>query len=247
MGVPSEVPAPRWGMRQQVPPRRRGESRALWVLSLIVAAAGALLAVITILIPAGRTGYTTMHHPSGGMEPTVPANTDVTVRDLSSAAGAGGTQVKLGDVVLAAAPDWGLGGPVLQRVVGVGGDHIVLPVSGDLIRNGKRVQEPYLYDGIANGLPQAFDITVPKGRILLLGDHRADCMDSRFHLEVQHGTLAQSAVLGVLVPAAEVPAPERLWTWVGAGVAVIGLVCALFAFLAWRRRTALPPASPVTG
>src|SRR5882672_7589333 len=83
VGVPPEVSAPRWGMRPEAPPvRRPGESRTPWVVSLIVAAAGALLAITSILVTAGSSGYTTMHHPSGGMAPTIPADSDVTVRNL---------------------------------------------------------------------------------------------------------------------------------------------------------------------
>ena len=72
---------------------------------------------------------------------------------------------------------------LIKRVIGVGGDHIVCcDQSGALVINGKPVKESYLYEGNAPS-EMKFDVTVPKGYIWAMGDHRAASEDSRYHQE----------------------------------------------------------------
>ena len=47
--------------------------------------------------------------------------------------------------------------------------------------------------------PEAFDITVPPGRVFLAGDSRSLANDSRLHQQGDGGTVAASAVGGRLV------------------------------------------------
>jgi signal peptidase I len=70
---------------------------------------------------------------------------------------------------------------LIKRVVGVGGDHVVCcDKQGRLQVNGVSVNEPYIYAGNKPS-ETTFDITVPKGFIWVMGDHRAASADSRFH------------------------------------------------------------------
>ncbi|WP_309081874.1 signal peptidase I [Zhihengliuella sp.] len=67
----------------------------------------------------------------------------------------------------------------VKRVVGAPGDHVVCcDADGRLVRNGEPVREPYLHPGDAPSTT-AFDVTVPDGRIWVMGDHRSDSTDSR--------------------------------------------------------------------
>ena len=71
----------------------------------------------------------------------------------------------------------------VKRVVGVGGDHVVCcDVQGRVSVNGVYLDETsYLFPGNSpSDVP--FDITVPDGKLFVLGDHRAASSDSRAHL-----------------------------------------------------------------
>src|SRR5690554_3918812 len=90
-----------------------------------------------------------------------------------------------GEVVVFRAPaDWRSnpsGEDFIKRVIGVGGDRIVCCDDNQrLIVNGEPLDEPYLYsDGWRSdaAATSPFDVTVPDGRLWLLGDHRSSSGD----------------------------------------------------------------------
>ena len=86
---------------------------------------------------------------------------------------------------------------LIKRVIGVGGDRIVCcDKSGSLLINGKPVKENYLYEGNKPS-EMTFDVTVPKGYIWAMGDHRAASEDSRYHQEDSNkGMVPQNKVVG---------------------------------------------------
>jgi len=66
-----------------------------------------------------------------------------------------------------------------KRVVALGGDHLVCCDSeGFLLLNDRRLVEPYLSPGVKPSLT-TFDVTVPAGRMWVMGDNRAVSHDSR--------------------------------------------------------------------
>ena len=72
---------------------------------------------------------------------------------------------------------------LIKRVIGLPGDHVVCcDKNGQLTINGVSITEPYIKPGDTPGGGKAsFDITVPPDKVWVMGDHRSDSSDSRFH------------------------------------------------------------------
>lgn len=86
---------------------------------------------------------------------------------------------------------------LIKRVVAVGGDTVkCCDQDGRVTVNGVPLNEPYLHPG---NIPSTmkFDVNVPAGRLFVLGDHRSNSADSRFHLDEQdRGTVSEKEVVG---------------------------------------------------
>ena len=89
---------------------------------------------------------------------------------------------------------------LVKRVIGVAGDHIVCCTKNDKLSiNGVEVTEPYIYAGNKPS-EMKFDVTVPAGKIWVMGDHRGASADSRYHQEdVNKGFVPLSKVTGRVV------------------------------------------------
>lgn len=86
---------------------------------------------------------------------------------------------------------------LIKRVIGVGGDTVkCCDKDGKITVNGTPLLEPYVHPG--NPPSQlVFEVKVPQGRIFVMGDHRSDSADSRYHLtEPGQGTVSEDLVIG---------------------------------------------------
>ncbi len=86
----------------------------------------------------------------------------------------------------------------IKRVIGLPGDHVACcDAQGRVTVNGVALNEKsYVYPGEAPS-QQRFNITVPAGRLWVMGDHRLVSYDSRGHMgDPGGGTIPESAVLG---------------------------------------------------
>lgn len=80
------------------------------------------------------------------------------------------------------------GNHLIKRLIGLPGDHVVCcDDRGRVSVNGTALDEPYVYDGNVPS-ERTFDITVPAGRVWVMGDHRQESEDSRYHDDGKGGT-----------------------------------------------------------
>jgi signal peptidase I len=86
---------------------------------------------------------------------------------------------------------------LIKRLIGLPGDKVVCCDSGGRMTvNGVPVDEPYLFPGDQPSV-DSFSVVVPPGRIWVMGDHRSDSGDSRYHQEDPGGgTVPLSDVVG---------------------------------------------------
>jgi len=197
-GAPAGAPGPGGPGRGRAAAGAAGA--ALREFVVVVAMALALSFVVkTWLVQA-------FYIPSGSMEDTLVLNDRVVVNKLVPDV----VDVQRGDVVVFQDPgDWLSAVPevshgplrdgvervlsfvgllpdtsdnhLIKRVIGLPGDHIVCcDAQGRLTVNGVPLTEPYVKPGdVASSI--TFDITVPAGKVWVMGDHRSDSEDSRFH------------------------------------------------------------------
>jgi signal peptidase I len=201
------------GPPAEAPRRRSSIWRELPILLLIAMVLALLLK--TFLVQA-------FYIPSGSMEQTLQVGDRVLVSKLSYRFG----EPQRGDIVvfngvdsweaevqLAASSNplsqglrwvagtFGFATPnekdFIKRVIGIPGDHVVCcDPQGRLVVNGVAVDEQYLFPGDVPS-QQEFDITVPDGRLWVMGDHRSSSSDSRFHTgDPGGGTVAVDKVIG---------------------------------------------------
>jgi signal peptidase I len=146
----------------------------------------------------------TFYIPSPSMENTLKINDRVLVNKLVYDF----RSPHRGEIIVFKAPTAWSGNPngedFIKRVIGVPGDRVVCcDAQQRLVINGHSLDEPYIYS--ANGVrdpaaDQAFDITVPPGRLWVMGDHRSASGDSLEHWQqtqnIDVATIPQTAVVG---------------------------------------------------
>ncbi|MER7835208.1 signal peptidase I [Streptomyces sp. NPDC096040] len=137
----------------------------------------------------GAVVYRPYTVPTGSMTPTIDAGDRVLGQRID------GSEVRRGDVVVFHDTSWVTNADVVKRVVAVGGDTVSCCTNGKLTVNGKQIDEPYLPAGSLAELQGFPTVTVPEGRLFLLGDERQGSLDSTAHLtDAAKGTVARSAV-----------------------------------------------------
>ena len=161
------------------------------VVALIVAAAGTVLGTGLLL----ATTYKDFQIPSGAMRPTLPVGSQVLVER--------GGDVEDGDIVVfrgSAGDEQGLArSNYVKRVIGRGGETVACCSQGAVTRDGVPLAEPYLTAG-DDPFAEFPAVTVPRGRLWVMGDNRGNSADSRHHRTDAHqGTIAESDVIGPVV------------------------------------------------
>jgi signal peptidase I len=97
----------------------------------------------------------------------------------------------------------------IKRVIGLPGDHVACCTDGKVTVNGVPLTESsYLYPGDA---PSSFrfSVIVPAGHVWVMGDHRGDSDDSRYHSsDPGNGAVPENEVVGraflIIWPASQI-------------------------------------------
>jgi len=147
----------------------------------------------------------TFYIPSPSMEHTLNVNDRVLVNKLVYDF----RDPRRGEVIVFKAPaDWQSGTEgedFIKRIIGTPGDHVVCcDAQNRLEINGHSLDEPFIYkdaDGTQDpAADEAFDITVPAGRLWVMGDHRSASGDSLEHYEqtndIQEATIDEKSIVG---------------------------------------------------
>ncbi|MER6048837.1 signal peptidase I [Streptomyces sp. NPDC001793] len=139
---------------------------------------------------------------------------------------------------------------LIKRVIAVGGDTVECQGTGPVQVNGKALKEDsYIFPGATPCGDRPFGpIKVPQGRIWVMGDHRDDSLDSRYHQNLKgNGTVSEDEVVGRAFTIAwpinrwsTLPVPDTfdqpgINKAMAAAPAAMGLVGAV-PIVIWRRR-----------
>ena len=161
--------------------------------------------------------------PSDSMAPTLPIHSAIAINRLDRSA-------DNGDIIVFGTRDSyeGAGGEFLARVIARQGQTVACCTHGAVTREGKALKEPYTMPGDdETNFPT---VTVPKGRLWVMGDHRSQSADSRIRQsDPHHGTVAQSDVTGTV---AFHGSRVRAYAWVIERAALLAAALGIMAGLA---------------
>jgi signal peptidase I len=169
------------------PPAQQHKRRAGRIVFWVLVGIAVAVLVASIAIPV--VTIQPYLEQSTSMQPTLAPG------DRILAAG-GSSGIRRGDIVVLRVPAKisGTDDLFVKRVIGLPGDHVACcDAKGRITVNGKPLSENYLYPG--NPPSRAgFSVTVGKGKIWVMGDHRNISVDSR-----KWGPVPASGVVGQVI------------------------------------------------
>jgi signal peptidase I len=132
-------------------------------------------------------------------------------------------------------------GHLIKRLIGMPGDKVACCDSkGRLMVNGQPLEETaYLYPGDAPSAME-FQVTVPAGKVFVMGDHRSESGDSRVHLS-DTGPDGGSPGDAAFVPLDKITGQAILVVWPASNFAKLGVP---ETFKNLPAATSPPPAKP---
>lgn len=156
-----------------------------WML-VVVAALAMALVVRNFMFPSFEI-------KSGSMLPTLQVGDRVLVNKIAFDA----DDLKHGDIVVFHPPsdvDLDLEHDLIKRVIAVAGQRVETR-NGQVWVDGSPLDEPYLLPGLPTDNLRT--LTVPAGRVFVMGDNRANSLDSRVYGPIREQDIVGRAVLRV--------------------------------------------------
>ena len=150
-------------------PKASGRRRGRIVFWVIFAVAAVCFIVSVLWFRSIARSY---YQPSFAMENSIQPGDRMFVDT--------GLDVRHGDLVILSLPQSGTGAlPYVRRVIGLQGDRVACcDASGRVTVSNKPLSESYVYPGDQPSIAP-FSVTLGKGQIWVLGDHRSIAIDSR--------------------------------------------------------------------
>ena len=160
-----------------------GQSLYSW----LQAVAPVIIGIVLVFTFVGR--LTPVDGPS--MEPTLWHGDMMVVRSL-------GYTPKQGDVVVLTKPFENITGPIVKRVIAVGGQTVEIDYAANTIYvDGEEIPQDYILEPMEQKSWQTIStITVPEGEVFVMGDNRNKSTDSR---DARLGAIDEDYVLGKVV------------------------------------------------
>lgn len=181
-------------------PKRRARSSTVRETALLILIPAIIVVLCRLFI------FDLYVIPSGSMMDTLQVGDRIITSKLTPSVGS----LKRGDIVVFKDPANWLGDEtngsnpfnteyLVKRLIGLPGDHVkCCTASGNITINGEPIYESsYIRPGVSPSTI-AFDVTVTKDHIFVLGDNRSNSADSRYHSnDGANGLVPISDVAGV--------------------------------------------------
>ena len=165
-GALAELPNEKAALEEEQPEKKpRSWKQELWdwarAIALAVAAA--------VLVFGVLMRFVVVEGPS--MEPTLMDGDRLVISGLFY-------QPDTGDIVVLS-DKTGLGIPLIKRVIAVGGQDLNITADGQVVVDGVPLSEPYIAELADNPGAWDYPMTIPEGKVFVMGDNRNRSTDSR--------------------------------------------------------------------